>query len=241
MITREWVRFYNAYRRRVIYEVPAKLLPGAPIVLCLHGRYGDGQQVRQQADLSRHVERCGLVAVYPDGLWRSWNAGPGSGDAKLNNVDDVGFLRQFVADLRSALKLRGGSVYAIGFSNGSMMAYRLACEGRGLLSGVCGIAATQSWDWKTKPVIRSLHIHGAKDRIQPPEGGPAPDGYTAWSVAEHAAWWDRVVGDSSALVTVDDGGHTWPGAGIEPDTNVPLGPKSAWDATAYALEFLGVP
>lgn len=59
------------------------------------------------------------------------------GRSAKENVDEVGFLRAVVDEARSIASVpREAPVYALGFSNGGTMTYRLACEASDLVAGI---------------------------------------------------------------------------------------------------------
>jgi len=113
------------------------------IVVVLHGGGGKGVSMRALTNYGFEslsvvtVERCSIapaVVLYPDGLDHHWN------DDRLTHptiadVDDVGFLRAMVEREKQELSrtlLLGTRIktLATGMSNGGMMCFRLAREGR---------------------------------------------------------------------------------------------------------------
>jgi poly(3-hydroxybutyrate) depolymerase len=76
------------------------------------------------------------VIVWPNGVNRSWNAADCCGAAHARGVDDVGFLRALVARLSSEFPIDPTRVYVSGWSNGCMMAQRLAVEASDLIAAV---------------------------------------------------------------------------------------------------------
>jgi polyhydroxybutyrate depolymerase len=120
-----------------------------------------------------------FLVVYPDGIGpesgarlRSWNAGTCCGAAVQQKVDDLGFVRRVIDTVRASRAVLPGHVYAIGHSNGGMLAYRIACEladqvaAVGVQSGTMAIAACPP-----AAPVSLLHLHGTADENVPIGGG----------------------------------------------------------------------
>lgn len=159
-------RTYRTYR-------PAALPDRAvPLVVVLHGGAGSGRQAERAYGWNAEADRGGFVVAYPDGVRRTWNAGPGCcGAAARDRVDDVGFLRLLVEAVSAAARIDPARVFVTGMSNGAMMAYRLACETTvfAAIGPVAGIAIGECADPAPMSVI---HLHGTADESVPYGGGP---------------------------------------------------------------------
>jgi polyhydroxybutyrate depolymerase len=82
------------------------------------------------------------VIIAAQGYERSWNAGGCCGPAWRANVNDVAFVRAALdATFASTPMADRSQVYAVGFSNGGRMAYRLACQMPGVLAGFAAVEA----------------------------------------------------------------------------------------------------
>jgi poly(3-hydroxybutyrate) depolymerase len=143
-----------------------RLAEGRQALLVLHGLRSNPRDVADEYGFSELADRDGVLVAYPAGVRRSFNAGLCCGEAAALRVDDVGFLSAVVADLRD----RGvGRVSVVGFSNGGMMAYRLACERPDLVDTVGVFAGTLQVPRCDGP-ITALHLHGAEDGLVPYDG-----------------------------------------------------------------------
>ena len=75
-----------------------------------------------------------IIGVYPQGVMTpnengaSWNAIHCCGYAQQNNIDDIGFVRALVANLKSRYNVDTKRIYAAGYSNGGDMAHYVASE-----------------------------------------------------------------------------------------------------------------
>jgi polyhydroxybutyrate depolymerase len=98
-----------------------------PVVFALHGFAGNGHGLRSIAVWEPIAEREKFLVVYPDGssFPLRWNIGP---VANIPTVDDVGFIRDVIADLAAIAPVDRARVYVTGFSNGGQMTHRIACR-----------------------------------------------------------------------------------------------------------------
>lgn len=151
------------------------------LIVALHG--GGGSMDHQADDANYGLiglsEREGVVLVFPNGFSRlrrgtlaTWNAGTCCGTARDRAVDDVGFIRQVVANLQQQMAVDRHRIFATGMSNGAMMAYRLACEASDVFSAIAAVAGTDNTRQcaPARPV-RVLHIHARNDPMVPFDGG----------------------------------------------------------------------
>ena len=123
---------YDGIDRIYLLHVPSSYdgLSAVPLVVALHGYSGNGAGLESLTGFSVKANSNNFIVVYPDGTGstRSWNAGNCCGQAMTNNVDDVGFISALIDTLSANYNIDSTRIYATGFSNGSMMSYRLAAE-----------------------------------------------------------------------------------------------------------------
>ena len=154
-------RTYQLYR-------PATAHAGAPLVIVLHGAVGTGRQAEQAYGWDAEADKRGFLVAYPDGVNRTWNAGPGCcGVAARDNVDDVAFITRLAA----AVPADPHRIYATGISNGAMLTYRLACD-TDIFAAIAPVAGTMINDCPAPKPLSIIHIHGDKDPTIPYAGGP---------------------------------------------------------------------
>ena len=156
-------------------HVPKSYDAGRPtsLVMALHG--GGGGMLYQANDanygLITKSEQAGFIAVFPNGISRmksgmlaTWNAGNCCAQARDQNIDDVGFLRKVIEDIGDRSNVDRRRVFAIGMSNGAMMAYRLACEIPEVIRGIMAVAGTDNTkSCNPQRSVPVLHIHARND------------------------------------------------------------------------------
>lgn len=153
--------------------------PGpAPLVIVLHGGGGNGESmIARWADRARAE---GLVLAAPDGIGRlgnrgTWNAGGCCGEALRDGVDDIRFVAAVIDDVARRLPVDPHRVYVAGFSNGGMLAQRLALALPERIAAVAVVAGALFGD-ETPPrlPVPILLIHGLADDVVPVAGGMSP-------------------------------------------------------------------
>jgi polyhydroxybutyrate depolymerase len=156
-------------------HLPSHRPPGRyPLVLALHGGFGNGAVLERAIGLDAIADREGFAVVYPDGLNRHWNDGRGSASG-ATDVDDVAYLRSLVDELTAAYPIDVDRVYATGMSNGGIMSYRLGCELADKLAAIAivsgEISATVAASCHPARAISVLAINGTADPFVPWDGG----------------------------------------------------------------------
>jgi poly(3-hydroxybutyrate) depolymerase len=158
-------RAYVLHTPPLLRQIPA-MAEGRPAMIILYGIKDTTEHFESVARFKKYADRDGNLIAYPEGVRQSFNAGLCCGDASAYKVDDVSFLSNVVSDL----KARGASrISVVGFSNGGMMAYRLACERPDLVDTVGVMSGTLEIPHCNGP-IKALHVHGLKDTAVPFKG-----------------------------------------------------------------------
>lgn len=145
-----------------------------PAILLLGGYDYLSQDLDDWIALSGRVDSDGFVLVLPDGLIDAdgspyWNATDTCCDYYETGVDDVAWLTGLIDELRARFHVSG--VGLVGHSAGGFMAYRMACEVPGRLSGLVSIAGSGYLDEAqcavTDVPLSVLQVHGEVDDIMP--------------------------------------------------------------------------
>lgn len=250
------IRRYRVFAPPTVEEgVPA------PVVLALHDAFGTAETFREVTQFDRAATAGNFIVVYPESLGGTWNGGFCCGTARAGqqDVDDVGFLTRVLDALSFDYTIDPARVYAVGASNGGIMAYRLGCELANRIAGVAAVGGAMIMDGcSPRQSVSILAIHGTNDGHVPYEGGVtsgAPDPVPSQRELVHAwaglngcgegahsetgtplaisTWTNCRAGTSVRLVTVRGGGHTWFSAEFD-------GPAGAMDATQAITEFFGL-
>jgi polyhydroxybutyrate depolymerase len=171
--------------------VPAKLQAHPALVIALHSSMGSAERARQVYgyDFDLLAEEHGFIAVYPQGYDGHWNdcRKKGAFAAKIENVDDVGFLHALVDRLVNNYDADRGHVYVTGVSNGGAMTIRLALQtpnfARAYAAVVSSVPAPENM--AIAPMgdpVSMLLMNGTSDPMNPWTGG---------DVALYGVWGNR--------------------------------------------------
>jgi len=141
--------------------VPARPLAG--IVVFLHGQGDSGAAFAAHLEVRRHADERGFVAISPTARGQRWR-GPFEEDAQ--------FVSSLVEDVREELKIPAGRTYAVGFSAGAMLCFRLACTHTDQFDGLA------PWGAAWPPVDRAT--------------GATPEWAQRGALARPIAFWNGV-------------------------------------------------
>jgi polyhydroxybutyrate depolymerase len=194
---------HDGVKRRYVVYIPGALNKANGLraaLLDFHGGGGHAEQQMKTSGMNRVADQHGFIVVYPDGTSAggpllTWNAGRCCGYAARNRVDDVGFVRKIVAELVRDWSVDPRRIYAVGHSNGGMLAYRLAAEASDLIAGAGIVSADLAIDGPApaRPVPLIV-FHGLKDQNVLWEGGYGPnqiDRNPHRSIPETLAIWKK--------------------------------------------------
>jgi polyhydroxybutyrate depolymerase len=159
-----------------ILHVPTKYTSGQPtsLVISLHGYTFQPSTYMNVDNLWQTADTAGFLIVYPHGTNNSWNSGPYC--CGNNTNDDVGLMLALIDTLAAHYSVDRDRVYAVGCSNGSMMANRLAAEKANVFAAVVGVAgplALSATDAELKPSrpVSVMDFHSLTDMGVPYNGG----------------------------------------------------------------------
>jgi polyhydroxybutyrate depolymerase len=195
-------------RERLYVEyAPKSLKPGAPLLFVLHPSGGDGASMRDFSnyEFDKLADANGFLVVYPDGFENTWNDCRGGSpfSSKAMKIDDVGFIGALIAHEVEAHAIDKKRVFAMGWSNGGQLAYRLALEKPDEFAGVAAISASvpvkQNLDCgQTDKPIPVMIINGTADPINPYRGGMVNLGGAqlgnVLSSEDTAKYWAKLLG-----------------------------------------------
>lgn len=150
--------------RQYIVHVPPGLSADdpVPVLVILHGAglLAAEQQIIAAADPL--ADERGFVTVYPQGASLDWTFLQGL-------PDDRKFMRLMLNQMEEGLNIDRERIYALGFSNGGLMAFRLGCQETELFRAIGTVAATliRSLDniCPLSEPVPAVFILGTADRV----------------------------------------------------------------------------
>lgn len=257
---------HNETKRRYIVYTPKNYDPASeskyPVVFNFHGSGMTPAEQMLYTQMNRTADKYGFVVVYPKGINEDWNVGFGT--SYKNGTDDIGFTEALLNQIEKDYKIDSKRVFATGLSRGGFFCHRIAAELPHRFSAVAGIGATLpdsvAFYHKSKKEVGVLIVHGKADKVVNYEGKAggyysALNSYHYWKTdspaKETESKIDRIPHDNTSveilasrsgkkrvvLISIENGGHTWPGAD---DFNIglPIGLTSKEiDINEYMWEF----
>ena len=235
---------HGGQTREYDVHVPASYDPNreTPVVFYFHPLLMNKEYLKGAGGVTKSDQE-GFIAVFAQGIESSWNAGaccgPANGAGSIGAVDDVGFVRAMVDDLKANACVDSKRVYATGFSNGGFLSNRLACEAADVFAAVAPVSAVNGVQADCTPSrpMPVFAINGTTDTLVPYQGGFFFPGITNGafvSVADTFSGWAGRNGCAGAPIetysngsttcqtfascaggvevtqcTVDGGGHCW--------------------------------
>jgi polyhydroxybutyrate depolymerase len=161
--------------RAYIVHVPSSYTGNSavPLVLDFHPLGGSAAQERMSSGFNALSDQNGFIVAWPDGIDDAWNVGPCCTISR--DVDDVGFAKAVVAEIKSTACIDAKRVYATGFSMGGGMSHYLACHAADIFAAV----TPSAFDLLEENVgtcspsrpISVLSFRGTSDTLVPYAGG----------------------------------------------------------------------
>jgi polyhydroxybutyrate depolymerase len=211
----------------------------------MHGYASDAPDIEESFQLDTLAQELGFFALYPRGTvdsdgHRFFNATDACCDFFGSHVDDVAFIDSLIDHVEAEYAIDPTRVYAVGYSNGGFMSFRLACD---LSARIAGVVSLEGAMWKDASRCRPsspvavLEVHGSADPTISPDGGVGVDGFAGYvypSVAETMQDWAGFDACNATTTTASSPGML--------DSNA-AGPAEAerWEGCRAAVEHWTVP
>jgi len=155
------------------------LTESLPVVFCLHG-IGDIATNMANIGFNQIADTARFIAIYPQGAQNgqgqnSW----ANGTLFLSSsADDITFFNQMIDDLIINQNADPARIYASGFSMGSIMSHKLACELNERIAAIGTMSGTMSTqdlnNCSPSYATPIIHFHGTADATVPYDGAALP-------------------------------------------------------------------
>jgi polyhydroxybutyrate depolymerase len=189
----------GGFSRNYLAIVPPATAKPRSLLIVLHGVNGRGANMRAMG-FEPSAAPNGTVVVYPDAIGGSWNDGRvGMEPMQAGMVtDDVAFLRALIDEMVTRANVDETRVAVAGFSNGAMMASRVACDMPDRVRGVALVGGTAGQNnsqvclpSRSVPIVE---VHGTNDPVVPYAGGKVADNQgrkrgSVLSVVDFVSFW----------------------------------------------------
>lgn len=201
-----------------------------PFVINMHGLGSNAFEQEIYTAFNNVADSAGIVVAYPNGFNETWNVSSATG------TDDVGFISALIDTIDFQYSIDLDRVYATGMSMGGFMSYRLACELADRIAAIASVSGLQAF-YPCNPdrPVPVMQFHGTADPIVPYSGVPAtishwvnhnlcpltpittdlPDIDTNDNSTVTVSYYGLCEESTEVILyTINNGGHTWPGATI---------------------------
>ncbi len=220
--------------------VPRSVRPDAPapLVYNFHGLGSNALAQEIYSGLLPLAEAEGFVLVSPNGLGspRGWRV-PGLVQGQPDPERDLRFFDALHQQVTASLCIDLDRVYSTGMSNGAFFSSALACARPQVVAAIAPVAGVFYPPEGCQAPVPVLAFHGTADAIVPYRQGLIFNVIPYAGAEAYVDAWARLNGCSSpalerlgsevvrrayqgcradtVLVTVEGGGHTWPGSRLE--------------------------
>lgn len=196
-----------------------------PVLLHFHGWMRQGSLIVKHQRISGATRRRGVLLLAPNGQRKTW-------DFWDRDTDDVAFAAAVIEDAAKRYPIDRSQIYVSGYSYGSAMAWRYACENGADVAALLAISGTLRQDEPCPQPPREVrHVHGTADTVMDFPMGPGGDithpvrlwrnrfGCTTaqdegtwqaveWLTLDRTTWTDCRMG--KVTLDIHDGGHFIP-------------------------------
>lgn len=151
-----------------------------PLIVGLHAYTSSGEGLNRSWGISALANKYNFLAITPDGVRepegrrnRYWNASDACCDFGGTDIDDSGYIRGIIDQIKSRYNVDPGRVYVMGHSNGGFMSYRMAYEHSDAIAAIASLAGANHLDQRDPPPypVHVLQIHGTDDATIGYRGG----------------------------------------------------------------------
>ena len=211
-----------------------------PLVFNFHGGGMTVAEQMLYTGMNKTADKHHFIVVYPAGIEEDWNVGYDMD--YQGDTNDTGFIKALLDSLKQEHRIEPKAIFATGLSRGGFFCHRLAAEMPEAFAAVASVGAPLPDSVKhyhrSAGKISVLQVHGTADEIVKYAGKTG--GYASAMTTFH--YWlnhnklqhlkvskrhtDIDPNDGTraeimeagnqnrmvTLVTVENGGHTWPGS-----------------------------
>jgi polyhydroxybutyrate depolymerase len=161
------------------YSLPDPNILPQRLVFVLHGSGGNGlNRMKETITLQGIAATERVLFVYPDGYKNFWNECRKAATSAANreDVDETSFFRGMISALSKKYSSDSSTAFAIGFSGGGHMAYKLAltmpATFRAIVAIVASLPAEENMDCSPSGIpVSVMIVNGTNDQVSPYNGG----------------------------------------------------------------------
>lgn len=208
-----------------------------PLVFNFHGGGMSHLEQMFYTNMNKSADKNQFIVVYPLGINKDWNVGFEMSYQKGSN--DIGFVKEILSFLKEKYQIDEQAIFATGLSRGGFLCHRIAAEMPTVFAAVAAVGAplpdSVKYYHQAKAKIAVLQVHGTADEVVKYEGkekayASALVSFNYWKAKNeiHTEPTQRILKygandtevtittaqnktHSVKLISIKNGGHTWPG------------------------------
>lgn len=140
-----------------------------PVLLHFHGWQRQGSLIVNHGRIASATRKRGVLLVAPNGAGRTW-------DFRRADTPDVSFADAVLADVAQRYPVDRTRIFISGYSYGSAMAWRFACQSGNDIAALFAISGTLRQDEACPEAPGEVrHVHGLADTVMRFPAGPGGD------------------------------------------------------------------
>jgi len=211
-----------------------------PLVFNFHGGGMTVAEQMFYTRMNEAADKHNFIVVYPSGVKQDWNVGFDM--SYREGTNDTGFIKALLDSLKHEYRIDDKAVFATGLSRGGFFCHRLATEMADAFAAIASVGGplpdSVRYYHQTNKRVSIMQVHGTADEVVKYDGktdayASAPSTFSYWVERNGLAGQKKTqkvlntnkkdatsvtiqeASDKSitvSLVTIENGGHTWPGS-----------------------------
>ncbi len=130
-----------------------------PVMLHFHGWMRQGNLIVKHSRISGATRKRGVLLLAPNGLGKTW-------DFWSPNSDDSTFADAVIEDAAKRYPIDRNQIFVSGYSYGSAMAWRFACETQHPVAALLSVSGTLRQTETCASIPQEVrHVHGTTDTV----------------------------------------------------------------------------
>lgn len=159
----------HGVRRTMEVYVPENIEANRPLMISLHGRWGNGKGQKACAKFESIADTARFAVVFPDGLPQAVLGGGGNTgwDVGGETDSDIDFFKAIIDYMAGHYQTDRNRVYLSGFSIGGMQTYHAANVAADVFAAFASVGGYPLNEYRRfytgKRPVPFMHIHGKND------------------------------------------------------------------------------
>lgn len=142
------------------------------LLLAFHGSSQRAKNMQRMSAIESASDN--YIVVYPQSKGEEWNEGCDCNKAQRLGIDDLAFVGDVVADVKTKYNIIDDELYAVGFSQGGLFTQNLMCNSTLKFNAIASVASPMSVQLSQSCHIENntnyMMIHGKNDSTLPYNG-----------------------------------------------------------------------